>query len=147
MFSTTTEHAGRPLRIASRVDLCPIKESAKILGKKWHLVIIHRLIGKKMGFNDLKESVGDLSAKILSQALQDLQQKGLVERQVASTSPIRVHYSLTEKGTDLQRVLAELYDWGKRWDVCKHNAPNVRGPSLPVSSVSPPASPAQSGAI
>jgi DNA-binding HxlR family transcriptional regulator len=111
----------RPLLIQARVDLCPIKESAKILGKKWYLVIVHRLLDRPRGFNDLKEAVGDISAKILSQALQDMAQKGIVERRVSSESPVRVEYSLTEQGRDLNEVLKELYDWGKKWALCADN--------------------------
>jgi DNA-binding HxlR family transcriptional regulator len=107
------------LLIRSRVNLCPVKESAKILGKKWHLVIVHRLLDKPMGFNELKNAVGDVSAKILSQSLQDLQERGIVNRRVESESPIRVEYSLTDKGHDLRGVLRELWDWGDRWDVCR----------------------------
>lgn len=110
---------GRPLLIQARVDLCPIKESAKILGKKWYLVIIHRLLDKGRGFNELKDAVGDISAKILSQALQDLAAKRIVDRRVSSQSPVRVEYSLTDQGRDLAGVLGELYDWGKRWAICK----------------------------
>lgn len=117
----------RPLLIQARVDLCPIKESVKILGKKWYLVIVHRLLDKKMGFNELKEAVGEISAKILSQALQDLQEKGIADRRVASQSPVRVEYSLTAKGTDLTRVLSELYDWGKKWAICKDGKPASEG--------------------
>ena len=116
--SIKATHTGRPLLIQARVDLCPIKESAKILGKKWYLVIVHRLMDKPRGFNELKDAVGDISAKILSQALQDLAEKHIVERRVSSESPVRVEYSLTDQGTDLAAVLRELYDWGKKWAVC-----------------------------
>jgi DNA-binding HxlR family transcriptional regulator len=109
----------KPLLIQARVDLCPIKESARVLGKKWYLVIVHRLLDKPRGFNELKDAVGDISAKILSQALQDMGEKGIVERRVSSESPVRVEYSLTEQGKDLAGVLRELYDWGKRWALCK----------------------------
>jgi DNA-binding HxlR family transcriptional regulator len=116
----TLAHGTRTLLISSKVDLCPVKESAKILGKKWHLVIIHRLHDKPMGFNELKNAVGDVSAKILSQSLSDLQENGIVNRRVFSESPVRVEYKLTEKGRDLRPVLQELYDWGRRWDVCRN---------------------------
>ena len=116
----------RPLLIQAKVDLCPIKESAKILGKKWYLVIIHRLLGKRMGFNELKEAVGDISAKILSQALQDMGDKGIVERRVSSESPVRVEYSLTEQGKDLAGVLRELYDWGKKWALCEKHPESIQ---------------------
>ena len=120
MYSTSNPaNRDRPLLIQARVDLCPIKESAKILGKKWYLVIVHRLLDKPRGFNELKEAVGDISAKILSQALQDMAEKKILERRVSSESPVRVEYSLTEQGKDLAGTLRELYDWGKRWGLCK----------------------------
>lgn len=114
----------RPLLITSKIDLCPVRESAKILGKKWHLVIVHRLLDKPMGFNELKSAVGEVSAKILSQSLTDLQENDIVNRTVYSESPVRVEYSLTEKGEDLRGVLENLYGWGRRWDVCQQDARN-----------------------
>lgn len=117
-MDANTPRNDRPLLFQARVDLCPIKESAKILGKKWYLVIVHRLLDKPRGFNELKENVGEISAKILSQALQDMAERGIVERRVSSESPVRVEYSLTEQGKDLAGVLKELYDWGKRWALC-----------------------------
>lgn len=128
---------GRPLLIQARVDLCPIKESAKILGKKWYLVIVHRLLDKPRGFNELKEAVGDISAKILSQALQDMAEKHILERRVSSESPVRVEYSLTEQGRDLAGVLRELYDWGKTWAVCKDQTTQSVRYGTPVPEMPP----------
>ena|ERR1051325_2407938 len=135
-------HTGRPLLIQARVDLCPIKESAKILGKKWYLVIVHRLMDKPRGFNELKDAVGDISAKILSQALQDLAEKHIVERRVSSESPVRVEYKLSDQGVDLAGVLRELYDWGKKWGVCndrKASPVPTTGPyTNPISGTAAP---------
>jgi DNA-binding HxlR family transcriptional regulator len=133
MLQSVPQSNSRPFLIHARVNLCPIQETGKILGKKWYLVIVHRLMGRKMGFNELKEAVGEISAKILAQALQDLQEKGIVERRLASESPVRVEYSLTEKGTDLQGVLTGLETWGRQWNVCTHGshlataAPSLNG--------------------
>lgn len=142
MLQTVPQTNSRPFLIHARVDLCAIKKASKLLGKKWNLVIVHRLMDKKMGFNDLKEAVGDVSAKILSQSLQDLQAHGLVDRRVASESPIRVEYSLTQKGHDLEGVLNQLQGWGKRWDICREDqeaAPNVtlRHPATGVHAEEP----------
>lgn len=128
MLQRVPQSSARPFLIHAKVDLCAIKKAGRILGKKWNLVIIHRLMDHKMGFNDLKDAVGDVSAKILSQSLQELQANGIVERRVASESPVRVEYSLAPKGTDLKRALDELQTWGKRWDICRDeraDGPNV----------------------
>lgn len=122
MLHAIPQTNARPFLIHARRDTCPIQESGKLLGKKWYLVIIHRLLRHKMGFNELKEAVGEISAKILAQALQDLQEKGIVDRRLASESPVRVEYSLTKKGEDLERVLGELEAWSHRWDICKRGA-------------------------
>jgi DNA-binding HxlR family transcriptional regulator len=151
MLHSVPQSNAKPFLIHARVNLCPIQESGKILGKKWYLVIVHRLMGRKMGFNELKEAVGEISAKILAQALQDLQEKQIVDRRLASESPVRVEYSLTEKGQDLQNVLAGLELWGRKWDVCRdprhHHVPfNATTPAaMNTESAAPPAGPQPPG--
>jgi DNA-binding HxlR family transcriptional regulator len=128
MLQEVPQSNGKPFLIHARVDLEPIQESGRILGKKWYMVIVHRLLQRKMGFNELKEAVGGVSAKILAQALQDLQEKGVVERRLASESPLRVEYSLTEKGQDLERLLSELETWARRWNVGRSQEQIEHGP-------------------
>lgn len=66
-----------------------------------------------MGFNELKEEVDGVSSKVLSESLDDLEEKGLVNREVVSEKPVRVKYSLTEKGKGLETVIAEMASWGR----------------------------------
>jgi len=95
-------------------EWCPITATAKLIGKKWHPVIIHRLLEKQpLGFNALKEEVDGVSSKVLSESLEDLQGKGLVEREVVSEKPVRVEYCLTESGRKLEPVIMEMAKWGK----------------------------------
>lgn len=94
-------------------DWCPITATSKLIGKKWHPVIIHRLIvNGALGFNDLKEEVDGISSKVLSESLDDLQEKNLVEREIVSEKPVRVRYTLTEKGESLESVVKEMKKWG-----------------------------------
>ena len=101
-----------------RVDLCPVTETAKIIGKKWYLIILHELTRQPMGFNELKRAVRGISAKVLSENLQELEEKGLCVRTVHSESPIRVEYSLTDKGRELDGIFASMRVWGERWAIC-----------------------------
>ncbi|NHN57568.1 MULTISPECIES: helix-turn-helix domain-containing protein [Halorussus] len=95
-------------------DWCPITATAALIGKKWHPVIVHRLLqGGPMGFNELKSDVGGISSKVLSDSLEDLEEKRLVDREVVSDKPVRVNYSLTEKGESLERLIFEMRDWGR----------------------------------
>ncbi|WP_435180183.1 winged helix-turn-helix transcriptional regulator [Halorussus sp. AFM4] len=95
-------------------DWCPITATATLIGKKWHPVIVHRLLeGGPMGFNELKSDVGGISSKVLSDSLDDLEEKRLVDREIVSEKPVRVNYSLTEKGESLEPLIFEMRDWGR----------------------------------
>jgi DNA-binding HxlR family transcriptional regulator len=97
-------------------DWCPITATASLVGKKWHPVILHRLLTNgPLGFNDLKEEVDGISSKVLSDSLDDLEEKTLVERTVVSEKPFRVEYSLTERGESLRPLVTEMRDWGQEY--------------------------------
>jgi DNA-binding HxlR family transcriptional regulator/DNA-binding response OmpR family regulator len=92
-----------------------VTETVDLISKKWHPVIIQRLVeGGPLGFNDLKNRIEDVSAKVLTDSLEDLTENGLVERTVISESPLRVEYELTETGRELQAAMEALATWGDR---------------------------------
>lgn len=94
-------------------EWCPVTSTATLIGKKWHPVIIHRLLENgPLGFNALKEEVDGISSKVLSDSLEDLEQKGLVDREIVNDKPVRVEYSLTETGRSLESLIVEMRDWG-----------------------------------
>ena len=94
-------------------DWCPITSTATLIGKKWHTVIVHRLLDNgPLGFNALQEEVGGISSKVLSDVLDDLEEKRLVDREIVQEKPVRVEYSLTELGESLQPVIREMAAWG-----------------------------------
>ncbi|GGM72796.1 DNA-binding HxlR family transcriptional regulator [Halarchaeum rubridurum] len=94
-------------------DWCPITATATLIGKKWHPVIIHRLlVNGPAGFNELQDEVDGISSKVLSESLDDLEAKGLLDREVIEEKPIRVRYSLTETGESLETVVLALAEWG-----------------------------------
>lgn len=97
-------------------EWCPITAASAIVGKKWHPVLIHRLLlHGPQGFSDLKDRVDGISDKVLSESLKDLEEKNLVEREVKAQRPIRVEYSLTEHGRGLEPVIDALHDWGHEY--------------------------------
>lgn len=94
-------------------EWCPVTTTATLIGKKWHPVIVHRLLEYgPSGFNELKEDVDGISSKVLSDSLEDLGEKQLVNREIVSEKPFRVEYSLTEHGESLERVIYAMRDWG-----------------------------------
>jgi DNA-binding HxlR family transcriptional regulator len=95
-------------------DWCPITATATILGRKWHPVIVHRLLTEgPLGFNALKDAVDGISSKVLSDSLENLEEHGLVVRDIVSEKPFRVEYSLTERGESLEPVITEMKSWGE----------------------------------
>ncbi|WP_276272360.1 winged helix-turn-helix transcriptional regulator [Haloarcula litorea] len=97
-------------------EWCPITTTATLIGKKWHPVIVHRLLQDgPSGFNELKENVDGVSSKVLSDSLGDLQENGLVNRDVVSEQPFRVQYSLTDRGASLEPVIDAMAEWGEAY--------------------------------
>lgn len=93
---------------------CAVACAADVLGRKWHPVVVSLLLESgPMGFSGIESTVDALSDTVLSASLDDLQERGIVERRVVSDRPLRVEYSLTERGASLEPVLDAMAAWGR----------------------------------
>ena len=89
-------------------------DSVSLLSKKWHPAIIQCLSEDGgQGFSELERRLDGVSAKVLTDALAALQDHEIIERQELSQSPLRVNYTLTERGEELDDVIQSLADWGE----------------------------------
>ena len=89
--------------------------TAHLIGKKWIPVIVHRLLEHgPLGFNALEDEIGGISSTVLSSSLEDLEDDGLVNREIVNEKPFRVEYSLTEQGNSLEPVIDAMDAWGER---------------------------------
>ena len=96
--------------------VCPhFHHAIELIGKRWTGAIVWTLTERPMRYGELGKAIPGLSDRLLSQRLRELEEEGLVERQVEAGSPVRVTYSLTEAGQQLDPVLSELKTWAKRW--------------------------------
>lgn len=96
--------------------VCPLFHAAiELIGKRWTGAIISALTEGPLRFGELARAVPGLSDRLLSQRLRELEDEGLVEREVEAATPVRVTYSLTEKGAELRPAISELKQWAKRW--------------------------------
>jgi len=94
----------------------PLTVTAEIVGKKWHpRIVVELLHNGPLGFNDLKDRVDGISDKVLSESLDDLQERRIVDRTVIDDKPVRVEYSLTGWGEQLELVVTAMDDWGQRY--------------------------------
>lgn len=94
---------------------CPIEFTLDLIGSKWAISILRELFAGVRRTHELLEALPGISTKTLMMRLRELEEYGLVERQVYAEIPPRVEYSLTEKGQEIQPVLIALYDVGTRW--------------------------------
>ena len=86
----------------------------ELLGRKWHLRIVYYLLEEgPLGFSDLKEAVDGVSSKMLSESLSSLDDHGVVTRNIVNDQPVRVEYSLTAAGEELQPVIDRLREWSR----------------------------------
>jgi DNA-binding HxlR family transcriptional regulator len=86
-----------------------------MIGKRWSGAILWALADGPHYFADLCQAVPGLSDRLLSQRLRELEEAGVVQREVEEGTPTRVIYSLTEKGADLRPTMFELRAWARRW--------------------------------
>jgi DNA-binding HxlR family transcriptional regulator len=99
-----------------KAQMCPKYEAAiSILGKRWTGLIIRVLLGGPVRFKDVREIVPQMSDKMLSERLKELEEEGIIERKVYPETPVRIEYQLTQKGTDLRPVIESIEEWSHKW--------------------------------
>ena len=119
---------GGPRRSPSSVpplpqqQCCPhYHEAVELIGRRWTGAILEVMVqaGRPLRFSQIAHAVPQLSDRLLSERLKELEQRGVVERREHATSPDqqrpKVEYALTPMGESLQPALAELKAWGQRW--------------------------------
>ena len=117
---TVSSHAGSEGRVERPVvaDAGEVFDHVRdVLGHKWHLRIVSRLLvdGPK-GFSALKREIDGVSSKMLSESLSRLQREGVLDRTVRNEHPVRVEYSLTKRGRALEAPVSALVRWGETLD-------------------------------
>ena len=96
-------------------ELCPRFEKAvSILGQRWTTLILYQLMTGPQRFCTMTDKLG-VSGKMLSERLKDLEQQGFVIRNVYPETPVRIEYSLSEKGKSLTPIMKEIEIWSKKW--------------------------------
>lgn len=90
---------------------CPVRDILDHVGDKWSSLLLLALAVRPHRFGELKRAVPDISQRMLTQSLRDLQRDGIISRHVFATVPPSVEYRLTEMGESLMPPLLGLMDW------------------------------------
>ncbi len=97
---------------------CPLyHEAIELIGRRWTGAIVGVLIVQQSGlrFCEIATAVPELSDRLLSERMKELEARGLVERTVRPGRPVHVEYALTEMGRELAPAVQELRRWARRW--------------------------------
>ncbi|WP_108659724.1 winged helix-turn-helix transcriptional regulator [Acuticoccus kandeliae] len=93
-------------------DACrSVRDLLARIGSKWTVVVVRSLRSEPRRFSELKRDIGDISQKMLTSTLRDLERDGFICRKVTASIPPRVDYALTDLGRDLLGPLDSLGDW------------------------------------
>ncbi len=108
MINTPIVHSGE----ACTKSIAAIRDTLYVLSGKWKLPIIIALKSSPSRFKDLQRQLQDITPKILSKELKELELNEFVTRTVYATSPVTVEYNLTKYSETLNKVIIEMSDWG-----------------------------------
>lgn len=95
--------------------VCPVEVTADIIGGKWKAVLLYYLIQGSRRFNELRRLLPEVTQRMLTLQLRELEQDGIVHREIYKEVPSRVEYSLTEFGTSLAPIIMQMLDWGEQY--------------------------------
>jgi len=90
--------------------------AVELIGRRWNGPIIQALLSGATRFGEVRDAIPDLSDKMLSDRLKELEAARIVERIVIPETPVRTAYRLTPKGRDLMDVMRAIGDWAHRWE-------------------------------
>lgn len=95
---------------------CPLfHHAAELVGRRWTGAILRALLNDVHHFNEIKNVIPDLSPRMLSERLKELEAEGIVIREVIPDTPVRTEYRLSQKGRDLAPVIEAIEAWSHRW--------------------------------
>ena len=98
---------------ANELPACPVETTLTLISDKWKVLILRDLLPGTKRFGELKRSIGDVSQKVLTAQLRDMEQSGLLIRTVYPEVPPHVEYTLTELGYSLKPILDAMRNWGE----------------------------------
>ena len=91
---------------------CPVATTLCLIGNKWKILILQRLLDRPYRFNAMRRSIDGLSEKVLTDNLKALEADGIITRTVFPEVPVRVEYALSDVGESMRPIIDSMFDWG-----------------------------------
>ncbi len=93
---------------------CPVERTLEVIGGRWKVLILRELLTGIKRFGQLHRALNGITQKMLTQQLRELEEDGIIYREVYLQVPPKVEYSLTTLGESLKPILDSMHDWGIR---------------------------------
>jgi len=94
------------------VQGCPVEATLKVIGGKWKGVILYHLLSETIRFNQLRRLIPEITQRMLTKQLRELEADKLIVRKVYAEVPPKVEYSMSEYGMTLAPIIHALQNWG-----------------------------------
>ena len=100
----------------TRNNCCPLyHEAVELVGRRWTGAILQVLMDGPLRFSEIGQAIPELSDRLLSERMKELESRGMVQRTVMPGPPLRVQYELSKMGSDLEPALTAIQSWARRW--------------------------------
>ena len=110
--------------------------ASELIGRRWTGAIIYLLLRQPCRFATLRDAIPDITDRMLSERLQELEEEEIVVRTVLPEAPVRVEYSLTEKGRALTTAMNAIGAWAEEWITLEQPARSAGKPIRPAPAKS-----------
>lgn len=94
---------------------CPVEATLEVIGGKWKGIILFHLLQGTKRFNEFRRLMPDITQRMLTLQLRELESDGVIHREVYREVPPKVEYSLTEFGKTLEPIIVLMRDWGAKY--------------------------------
>lgn len=95
---------------------CPLyQRTVELIGRRWTGAIVRAMLSGITRYSDFRQVIPELTDRMLSERLRELEEEGIVERRVIPQTPVRIDYVLTDKGRSLGTVVDAISGWADEW--------------------------------
>ena len=91
---------------------CPVATTLMLIGNKWKIFILQRLLERPWRFNELQKNIPGISQRVLTDNLRSMEDDGIITRTVYPEVPVRVEYALSELGNTMRPIINAMSEWG-----------------------------------
>lgn len=102
------------MAITKELPAVPAERALKVIGGRWKVFVLYHLFEGPKRLSELRRLIPGVSQKVLVQSLREMEEHGVVDREVFAEVPPRVVYTATKLGMSLRSIVGALCDWGKR---------------------------------